>query len=155
MRFTLEYLINSIAGQLKEIWPEVPVYSNPNQQGTQPPCFFIFFMPTDMENRMGRRMQKNIGVDLVYITKRNLPNAYDSMVSVADILDYKMEFIEYVDVENKEKQKLRTLEREWKIDDGELHYQFYIKPVLSITETIPWIEEIEKLEEGIGDGTYR
>ena len=58
-------------------------------------------MPTDMESRMGRRMQKNIGIDLVYITKRNLPNAYDSMVSVADVLDYKMEFVEYV--ENKEK----------------------------------------------------
>lgn len=153
MRFTLENLINSIAGQVKEIWPEIPVYSNPNQQGTKTPCFFIFFMPTDMENRIGRRMQKNIGIDLVYITKRNLPNAYDSMVSVADVLDYKMEFVEYV--ENKEKQKLRALEREWKIDDGELHYQFYIKPIVSVAETIPWIEEIEKLEEKIGDGIYR
>lgn len=153
MRFTLGNLINSIAGQVKEIWPEIPVYSNPNQQGTKPPCFFIFFMPTDMESRMGRRMQKNIGIDLVYITKRNLPNAYDSMVSVADVLDYKMEFVEYV--ENKEKQKLRALEREWKIDDGELHYQFYIKPIVSVAETIPWIEEIEKLEEKIGDGIYR
>ena len=44
MRFTLENLINSIAGQVKEIWPEIPVYSNPNQQGTKTPCFFIFFI---------------------------------------------------------------------------------------------------------------
>ena len=92
-------------------------------------------------------------LEMMFITKRNLPNAYDSMVSVADVLDYKMEFVEYV--ENKEKQKLHALEREWKIDDGELHYQFYIKPIVSVAETIPWIEEIEKLEEKIGDGIYR
>lgn len=43
MRFTLENLINSIAGQVKEIWPEIPVYSNPNQQGTETPCFLFFY----------------------------------------------------------------------------------------------------------------
>ena len=37
MIFTLEKLIDSIIGTLKQLFPGIKAYSNPNQQGTNPP----------------------------------------------------------------------------------------------------------------------
>ena len=44
MIFTLENIINSLAGVLTARYPDYPVYASPNQQGTDHPCFFIFFI---------------------------------------------------------------------------------------------------------------
>jgi len=143
MKFTLEKLIDFIGGALKESYPDISVYSNPNQQGTEVPCFFIFFMPTETENRVGRRYVRNIGIDVVYLVERNDPDAHDQLVSVADQLDYALEFISYEDG------KLRTYNREWKIDDGELHYQFTVKAIVSYPDNTPTIKEVESYEGGI------
>lgn len=143
MTFTLERLLDSIGGGLKENYPDIPVYSNTNQQGTDVPCFFIFFMPTETENRVGRRFMRNIGIDIVYLVERNDPDMHDQLVSVADKLDYAMEFISYEDG------KLRTYDREWKIDDGELHYQFTVKAVVSYPDNTPQIDSVESYEGGI------
>ncbi|WP_313583347.1 phage tail terminator family protein [Lacrimispora sp.] len=143
MKFTLEKLVDSISGALKEIYPDISVYSNPNQQGTDVPCFFIFFMPTETENRAGRRFMRNIGIDVVYLVERNDPDAHDQLVSVADQLDYVLEFIPYEDG------KLRTYDREWKIDDGELHYQFKVKVIVSYPDNTSPIESVETYEGGI------
>ena len=83
MIFTLEKLINSITGVLKQNFPGIKAYSNPNQQGTKTPCFFVFFMPSSMENEMDRRTRRVIGIDIVYLTKRNIPDAYDQLNAVA------------------------------------------------------------------------
>ena len=39
MIFTLEKLIDSIIGMLKQNFPGIKAYSNLNQQETNPPCF--------------------------------------------------------------------------------------------------------------------
>ena len=80
---------------------------------------------------MDRRTRRVIGVDIVYLTERNVPDAYDQLNAVADKLDEALERITYVDGE--EVAKLWTSEREWKIDDGELHYQFVLKVSVSVT----------------------
>lgn len=147
MTFTLERLVDSISGILKESYPDIQVYSNPSQQGTEVPCFFIFFMPTETENQIGRRFMRNIGMDIVYLIERNDPDAHDQLVSVADQLDYALEFIPYIDGESKN--KLRTFDREWKIDDGELHYQFTVKAIVSYPDDTPQIESVESYEGGI------
>ena len=41
MTFTIANIINSMAGILRERYPDYPVYDSPNQQGTDFPCFFI------------------------------------------------------------------------------------------------------------------
>lgn len=143
MKFTLEKLVDSISGALKESYPDTSVYSNPNQQGTDVPCFFIFFMPTETENRVGRRFMRNVGIDVVYLVERNDPDAHDQLVSVADQLDFALEFIPYADG------KLRTYDREWKIDDGELHYQFTVKAIVSYPDNTPTIESVESYEGGM------
>ena len=125
MIFTLEKLIDSIIGMLKQNFPGIKAYSNPNQQGTNPPCFFVFFMPSSMESEMDRRIRRVIGIDIVYLTKRNIPDAYDQLNAVADKLDEVMERIAYVNGE--ESAELWPSEREWKIDDGELHTNLLLK----------------------------
>lgn len=42
MTFTLDHIVNSLAGVLTSRYPTYPVYDSPNPQGTEPPCFFIF-----------------------------------------------------------------------------------------------------------------
>ena len=147
MIFTLEKLIDSIIGTLKQLFPGIKAYSNPNQQGTNPPCFFVFFMPSSMENEMDRRARRVIGVDIVYLTERNVPDAYDQLNAVADKLDEALERITYVDGE--EVAKLWTSEREWKIDDGELHYQFVLKVSVSVPDESPVIDSVETYEGGV------
>lgn len=147
MIFTLEKLINSITGVLKQNFPGIKAYSNPNQQGTKTPCFFVFFMPSSMENEMDRRTRRVIGIDIVYLTKRNIPDAYDQLNAVADKLDEVMERIKYANGE--ESAELWTSEREWKIDDGELHYQFVLKVSVSVPDESPIIDSMETYEGGV------
>lgn len=42
MTFTLNDMVNSVAGVLKERWPDVKVYNNPKQGGATLPCFLCF-----------------------------------------------------------------------------------------------------------------
>lgn len=147
MTFTLEGLADSIAGKLKQHFPGIKAYSNPNQQGTDPPCFFVFFMPSDMEGEIDRRMRRVIGVDIVYLTMRNIPDAYDQLNAVVDCLDEVMERISYTDGIGLT--ELWTFDRNWKIDDGELHYQFKIKAIVSTPSSVPSIESMEAYTGGI------
>ena len=149
MIFTLEKLIDSIIGMLKQNFPGIKAYSNPNQQGTNPPCFFVFFMPSSMESEMDRRIRRVIGIDIVYLTKRNIPDAYDQLNAVADKLDEVMERIAYVNGEVSA--ELWPSEREWKIDDGELHYQFTLKVIVSNPDNSPIIDSMEQYKGGVKD----
>ncbi len=143
MTLTIEKLLDSICGALKEIYPDIPTYSNPNKQGTDVPCFFVFFMPTNTENRIGRRFMRNIGIDIVYLIENSDTDLYDQLVSVADQLDFALEFVSCEGI------KLRTYDREWKIDEDELHYQFTVKTVVSYPDDTPAIESAEAYEGGI------
>lgn len=147
MIFTLEKLQDSIASILKENYPNTKIYGNPNQQGTKTPCFFVFFMPTKMENEMDCRSRREIGVDLVYLTKRNIPDVYDQMTKVANVLDDVFDYIPYSD--GTDERLIKVFDREWKIDDGELHYQFFLKVMVSHPSNTPIIQSIEHYEGGM------
>lgn len=105
------------------------------------PVFFVFFMPSDMEREIDRRARRVIGVDVVYLTRRNNSNTHDQLITVADLLDEVMERVSYTD--GVESTELWTSEREWKIDDGELHYQFTVKAIVSSPSNVPPIESME------------
>ena len=98
-------------------------------------------MPSDMEREIGRRTRRVIGVDIVYLTRRNDSNTYDQLITVADLLDEVMERVPYTD--GVESTELWTSEREWKIDDGELHYQFTVMAIVSSPSNVPPIESME------------
>ena len=71
MIFALEDIINSLAGLLTARYPDYPVYASPNQQGTDHPCFFIFFMPSKIEKHMNDQHQIKLKALLRYRNRRS------------------------------------------------------------------------------------
>lgn len=160
MMFTLENVLNSLAAVLKEKYPQHPVYYNPNQQGTDFPCFFIFYMPSTVEGQMDNRFMRDLGIDIVFVQQRNIVNGNAEILAIAQYLDEALELFAYSDgsEENREADNtepeqanesngktvmLRTVERQWQTEDGELHYQFHIKQRVCIPKDVIPMGEME------------
>lgn len=145
MTYTVRGLINSIASQLVGAFPDVPVYDSPTQQGTKYPCFFVFLMPSEITDQIDGRDKRDTAFDIVYVQARNTPNAYAQIHGVADDLDVLMDTVEYT--ADGETVPLHTHEREWSIDDQELHYKMRIKQRVSKpVQHIPMQEEETDVE---------
>ena len=166
MIFALENILNSLAAVLKEKYPQHPVYFSPNQQGTDFPCFFIFFMPSTIEGQPSRRFIRDLGIDIVFVQQRNMVNGNAEVLAIAEYLDEVLELFPYSDkwnedgsgeiAENSRESKegeaaepdegvwIRTFERQWKSEDEELHYQFHIKQRV----TLPEVNVLMKMMEG-------
>lgn len=139
MTFTLEEIINSLAGVIKEQYPAYPVYASPNQQGTNYPCFFIFSMPSSSETHVGNRQMRDLGIDIVFVQQRNITDRNTQIYEVAEYLDEKLELFPYCSAEG-DTAMLRTFERQWQLEDDELHYQFHIRQRISfpVNENQMW-----------------
>ena len=125
MIFTLQCVSDSLAGVLKAGYPDYPVYGSPVPQGADPPCFFIFFMPSTIEGQVDERYMRDLGVDIVFVQQRNIVDGNAEILRIAGCLDEALELFPYV--YDGKQAMLRTYERQWQNDDGELHYQFHIK----------------------------
>lgn len=143
MIFTLENIVNSLAGVLNEKYPDYPVYGSPNQQGTEFPCFFIFFMPSQIESQIDERFMRDLGVDIIFVQQRNILNGNARIHEIAECLDETLELFPYAD-ENGEKVFIRTYERQWQNEDMELHYQFHIRHRVAVPRDIILMEEMEE-----------
>lgn len=143
MIFTLENIVDSLAGVLNEKYPDYPVYGSPNQQGTEFPCFFIFFMPSQIESQIDERFMRDLGIDIVFVQQRNIVNGNVEIYSIAGYLDEVLELFPFTD-ENGEKVFIRTYERQWKNEDMELHYQFHIRHRVAVPRDIILMEEMEE-----------
>ena len=130
MIFTIPHLINSIAGALKERYPDYPVYDSPNQQGTDFPCFFNFLMPSQILDEVGGRFRRDIGIDIIFVQQRNITNGNAQIQEVQEYLDCSLDMIPYTDGTGMTL-KLHTYDREAKTEDDELHYQFYVRQHVS------------------------
>lgn len=143
MIFTLDHVLNSIAGVLTEQYPEYPVYLSPNQQGTAAPCFFIFFMPSSIESQIDERFYRDLGIDIIFLQERNIINGNTELQTIANFLDENLETIPYTDG-SAEPVPIRTFERQWQNEDMELHYQFHIRQRVSIPRTPDYMESMEE-----------
>lgn len=143
MKFTLKNVLNSLAGVLLSEYPEYPVYMSPNQQGTKLPCFFIFFMPSSIKMQVGERFCQDLGVDIVFLQERNIINGNEKIHEIADCLDEKLEMFSYSDG-TEEAALIRTSEREWKMEDEELHYQFHIRQRVAVPRNKVLMREMEE-----------
>lgn len=164
MIFTLENVLNSLAAVLKEKYPQYPVYYSPNQQGTDFPCFFIFYMPSSIESQFDERFMRDLGIDIVFVQQRNIVNGNAEVIAIAEYLDETLELVPYLDqsieakgddgevkesgeVESKEPCPpvfLRTFERQWKSEDEELHYQFHIRQRVAVPRKVIPMKEMEE-----------
>lgn len=143
MIFSLDYVLDSIARVLTEQYPEYPIYSSPNQQGTEAPCFFIFFMPSSIESQIDERFYRDLGIDIIFIQERNIINGNVKIQAIANFLDENLETIPYTDG-SAEPVPIRTFERQWQNEDMELHYQFHIRQRVSIPRTPDYMESMEE-----------
>ncbi len=148
MIFSLQNVIDSLAALLTKQYPDYPVYDSPNQQGTKFPCFFIFFMPSTIEEHAGNRYYRDLGVDIVFVQQRNLVNGNQKIQEIAEFLDLTLDTFWYADNSN-----LRTLlptsERQWNIEDEELHYQFHIRQRVALQVKENLMSDMEENDIGI------
>ena len=151
MTFTVESLLDSLAGVLKGQYPDFPVYTSPNQQGTEFPCFFIFFTtPVTVEPHIGNRMLRDLGLDIVFVQQRNIASRNVQIYEVAEFLDEKLELFPYTDSDGNTA-LIRTEERQWNEEDDELHYQFHIRQRVSLPEEETKMRKMEGNYAGVKD----
>ncbi len=143
MIFTLGNLVNSLAALLTARYPEYPVYDSPNQQGTKFPCFFIFFMQSTIDDEVGSRFIRDLGIDIVFVQKRNMINGNTQIYEMVEYLDEALEAFPYSDGGG-ETAPVRTFERQWQSEDQELHYQFHVRQRVKLPEHRYLMEELEE-----------
>ena len=139
--FSLKLLTRSLANHLIPFFPQASFYADPNQQGTKTPCFFVQQRFASVEDKIGGRFLRKIGVDLVHLLDYNLPDMQRQYQNAADILDEVMDCFEYSDGE--EAAWMRAEKRNWKIAIDELHYKFDIHAWCSLAENVPKMEEMD------------
>jgi hypothetical protein len=122
--FSIDNLIESIAAQLKTKYPALPVYDSYTLQGCKFPCFFVFLMPSNISDQIDGVDKREIYFDVVFVQERNAPNAYGTLYTIADSLDELLDVVNYT--ADGESVPLHTHERNYSIDDQELHYKFRI-----------------------------
>ena len=149
MTYTIENLIQSIAAQLKTVYPALPVYDTFTLQGNEYPCFFVFLMPSNISDQIDGVDKREIFFDIVYVQQRNITNAYADLYSVADTLDELLDVVNYT--ADGETVPLHTHERNYSIDDQELHYKFKIIARVSRPYT-PNPMQTEETDVGIKRG---
>ena len=147
MNFTLENVFQSIAGVLKREYPDCDIYVDPEQQGTTLPCFFIFPMQTTIKGHISDRYFRDIGVDVVYLQSSDTLNRYRIAQEIVEYLDQSLDTFSYSDGSGTT--SVRALEREWSIDDGELHYKFHIKVRVAAADNHPKMESLVDINGGI------
>lgn len=126
MTFTIANIINSMAGILRERYPDYPVYDSPNQQGTDFPCFFIFLMPSTVAAEVDQRFYRDLGIEIVFVQQRNIVNGNAEIQAIREYLDENLEMFRYSDGSG-DSVLLHTYERQANTEDDELHYQFHIR----------------------------
>ncbi len=131
MTFTIANIINSIAGVLREQYPDYTVYDSPNQQGTDFPCFFIFLMPSTVAAEVDQRFYRDLGIEIVFVQQRNIVNGNAEIQAIREYLDENLEMFRYSDGSG-DSVPLHTYERQATTEDDELHYQFHIRQRVSI-----------------------
>ena len=149
MIYTLENLIQSIAAQLKTVYPALPIYDTFTLQGNEYPCFFVFLMPSNISDQIDGVDKREIFFDVVYVQQRNITNAYADLYSVADTLDELLDVVNYT--ADGETVPLHTHERNYSIDDQELHYKIKIIARVSRPYT-PNPMQTEETDVGIKKG---
>lgn len=140
MTFSLANVINSIAGQLKSLYPDFPVYRSPSFK-TEPPCFFVFLRDSDIEDAISKRNVRTLPFNIVFLQQRNVTDQNEFLYRMLETIDENFDFLTYTD--GTETCLLHCQERSGRVEDQELHYFLSIKQRTSF----PGIaEEMQVLE---------
>ena len=131
MIYSIEYMIRSVAARLRSAFPGVDIHDSPTQQKSGYPCFYIFLRPSDIRDQLSARDMRNVSLDVVYVQERNTPDANTELYGIADTLDEILDTVPYSDGSGEDPVPLHTHERDYSIDDQELHYRLRISQRVS------------------------
>ena len=131
MTYTINNLIKSVAGVLAASFPDVPIHDSPTQQKSGYPCFYVFLRPSDIRDQLSARDMRNVSLDVVYVQERNTPDANAELYGIADTLDELLDVVPYSDGSGEDPVPLHTHERDYSIEDQELHYRLRISQRVS------------------------
>lgn len=141
MTFTFANLIDSVAGQLRSIFGDIPVYDSPTYN-TEYPCFYVFLVNPQISDGVDGTYIRNTMLDIVYIQERDKSAQNEELINVLESLDEHMDMINYSDGEDTA--LLHTYERNGTIEDQELHYKLRIKQRMSVDKEHIYMNEMEE-----------
>ena len=121
------------------------IYISSRQQGVKTPCFFISLMPGSISNEVDGRYMEDLGLDVVFLQNPNIVDAMDKTYAVLAYLDENLITIPYTVDEDEDPIPLHTYEREYHMEDRNLHYQFHIKNRVHIAEANTKMASLEEL----------
>lgn len=152
MNFTISTVAKSLAAYLEPYFPDVTLLQNPTQQNANPPCMFLQQRYSFIKVKTAGRFLRQIGLDLVYRERYNLPNLQELYQAAAEQLDLLMETFPYSDGTTEGTALLRTYEREWRIDQDAMHYKFELQVWVEQPETITPMKTMD-YQEAVTDGS--
>ena len=126
MIYSLDNLIKSVAAQLGGAFPYTPVFDSPTQQASGFPCFFVFLRPSNIKDQLSARDLRDIALDVIYVQQRNAAGANAELYCIAEQLDEILDMVRYTDGSAEDPVPLHTHDREYSIEDQELHYGFRV-----------------------------
>ncbi len=147
MNFTISTVAQSLASYLSPSFPGVTFIQNPTQQNADPPCMFLQQRYSSIKVKTSGRFLREIGLDLVYRERYNLPNLQELYQTAAEQLDLLMETFPYSDGTTAGTSLLRTYEREWNIDLDAMHYKFELHVRVEVPKTITPMETMNYSED--------
>lgn len=149
MIYSTESLLKSVATVIKAKY-SYPVYANPNQQGTDTPCFFIMLMPSEIKEEIGDYQMFEMNLDVIFLQERNTTGINLSIYKVMEYLTEKLNLFTYTDEEG-ESMPMHGHDFDISIDDEELHFKFHIKERVRLPRTPNHMKTLEAEDVTIKD----
>ncbi|MEY8339080.1 DUF6838 family protein [Lachnospiraceae bacterium 62-35] len=141
MIFSSQNIMKSLSKLLQERYPAYPVYTILNRQEMTYPCFILSLISSTLENQIGNRLFCNLCMEIVFVQQHGSASGEEEITDIIDCLDEVLELIPYSDGESTA--LIRSYERQWRIENEELHYQFHIKNRMSLVEKENLMKELE------------
>ena len=127
--FKVNKVINAISQKLNEIFgDEYSIETDEVIQGFRSPCFFIHQFNGNRQHFRGKRYKSNLNFEIIGFSKND---TLEELNEMAECL-YQ---IEYLTLDNKD--ILRCINMDYKIEDKVLHFMFDINNFLYLEEAIP------------------
>ena len=144
MTYSIDAILDGLAGVLAGSGYS-NIYISNRQQGVNTPCFFISLMPSSSEDAVDGRVYNDLAVDIVFLQDNNIINAMDNVYTVLGYLDEHLITIPYTDSENADPIPLHTYDREYHMEEMDLHYQLHFKNRMHIAKTSILMASLEEL----------
>lgn len=154
---TIKGVQQSLAHFIKTEIGDQHIYTNPNQQGTKTPAWFILFIPlSGIRRPTVSHIMRKLQVDLVCESDYNLTDVYDIYYERVEKLDDRLHLLtyNYTDLETGQpgSVRIRAYDKEWNVNRQALHYKFRLDLLASkLPEDTVKMRIIEELNEFVND----